>query len=66
MFFVPVKLRGTMQPDTYKPIVTVSIMPMEESDSFQFASQNAAILQNNPACHFAILLFFACLASVFN
>jgi hypothetical protein len=45
-----------MQPDTYKPIVTVTVMPMEEADAFQFASQKAAILQNDPAYHVAIVL----------
>jgi hypothetical protein len=55
-----------MQPDTYKPIVTVSIMPVEEADSFQFASQNAAMLQNDPAFHFAVILVFAASVSVFN
>ena len=63
---IAVKLRGTMQPDTYKPIVTVSIMPVEEADSFQYASQNAAILQNDPAFHFAVILSLAYFTLLFN
>lgn len=55
-----------MQPDTYKPIVTVSIMPVEEADSFQYASQNAAILQNDPAFHFAVILSLAYFTLLFN
>ena len=60
------KLRGTMQPDTYKPIVTVSVMPVEDVDSFQFASQNAAVLQNDPAFHSIGVLVLAALVSGFN
>ena len=59
-----VKLRGTMQPDTYKPIVTVSIMPVEDNGSFQFASQNAAMLQNDSALHFVVVLVVAVVVAV--
>jgi hypothetical protein len=38
-------------------------MPVEEVDSFQFASQSAAILQNDPAFHAAVLLVMATLAA---
>ena len=55
-----------MQPDAYKPIVTVSVMPVEDVDSFQFASQNAAVLQNDPAFHSIGVLVLAALVSGFN
>ena len=55
-----------MQPDTYKPIVTVSVMPVEDVDSFQFASQNSAVLQNDPAFHSIGVLVLAALVSGFN
>jgi len=52
LLFILVKLRGTMQPDTYKPIVSISVMPIEEHDSFQFAGQNSA--SNNHGSFFLI------------
>ncbi len=30
----PVKVRGTMTPDTYKPIVAVSVLPTHKEDGF--------------------------------
>ena len=53
-----------MQPDIYKPIITVSIMPVEEHDSFQFATQSYATKQNAPA--YSILSLFSLTLPIFQ
>ena len=66
----PVKVRGTMTPDTYKPIVAVSVLPTHKEDGFlegkYFEDENSkAESLNNSLRNKIILLFTTIFMSVY-
>ena len=66
----PVKVRGTMTPDTYKPIVSVSVLPTHKEDGFlegkYFEDENSkAESLNNSLRNKIILLFTTIFMSVY-
>ena len=58
----PVKVRGTMTPDTYKPIVAVSVLPTHKEDGFlegkYFEDENSNAESINHSLRNIIILIF--------
>ena len=58
----PVKVRGTMTPDTYKPIVAVSVLPTHKEDGFlegkYFEDENSKAESINHSLRKNIVLLF--------